>query len=84
MTAFYSVSEFSPKSVLLQFGTSRARLKKRLTHSAQKIREHFSYFQNFQKMEPGFQIFHIPVPKMCFGACGRSGMCKKSRNYFPL
>ena len=35
MTAFYSVFEFYPKSVLLHLGTSRARLEKRHSHSAQ-------------------------------------------------
>ena len=63
MTAFYGVSEFYPKSVLLQFGTSRARLGKRLTHSAQKCREQISYIsQKNQNLEPGFQIFQIPDP----------------------
>ena len=37
-----------------------------MIQSAQKIREQISYiFQSFQKMEPGFQIFHIPDPIKC-------------------
>ena len=39
VTAIYCVYEVSPKSVLLQIGTSRARLEKRMTQYAQSFRE---------------------------------------------
>ena len=39
MTTFLQCFEFPPKSVLLHFGTSRARLEKCMMHSARKFRE---------------------------------------------
>ena len=54
---FYSVFEFSPKSFLLHFGTSRARLEKCMIHSALFCWEHLLYI--FQKIKFGNPIFRF-------------------------
>ena len=68
MTALYGVSEFSPKSVLLQIRTSQARLEKRHSHSAENFGETFKIFHvsKFGTWFPDFS-YHRPN-KMCFGA----------------
>ena len=62
---FYSVFAFSPKSVLRYFGTSWVRLEKRHSHYARNSVSKFCRFSEFRNVEPGFHIFHIPVPEKC-------------------
>ena len=44
----------------------------------------FSYFQNVQKLEPGFQFFIFQSQKLCFEAWGRLGMSNNLPNYLPV
>ena len=63
----YSVSDFYHKSFLLHFGTSWARLEKRMIQSAQNCREdRFHLFHISQSLVHGFHIFHVPGPKSVF------------------
>ena len=41
-------------------------------------------FKPFQNLEPGFQIFHIPDPEMCFWAWGRFGMSNNLSICLPI
>ena len=61
---FYSVFEFSPKSVFHYFGLSRARLEKCIVQSAENFKEHrFHFFDILRILEPDFQNIHIPGPR---------------------
>ena len=71
MTHFYNVFEFPPKSVLLHFGTSRARLEKCMIHYAQFLLGAFLYmFQNLQKVESDFHIFRFQNQENRFSGLG--------------
>ena len=71
MTAFYIVFEFPPKSVLRYFGTSRARLEKRMIHSAQKIYGQLSrIFQHFQNYNMIFIFFRFQTQENRFWGLG--------------
>ena len=83
MTAFYNAFEMSPKSVLLQTGTSRVRLEKRHSHSAQNCCEHlYDIFEICKNMEPGFQISHIPDPRNVFLGLGTFWHVQEFTNLF--
>ena len=61
---FYSVFEFSPKSVFHYFGLSWARLEKCIVQSAENFKEHrFHFFDILRILEPDFQNIHIPGPR---------------------
>ena len=61
---FYSVFEFSPKSVFHYFGLPWARLEKCLVQSAENFKEHrFHVFDILRILEPDFQNIHIPGPR---------------------
>ena len=61
---FYSVFEFSPKTVFHYFGLSWARLEKCIVQSAENFKEHrFHFFDILRILEPDFQNIHIPGPR---------------------
>ncbi len=86
---FYSVFEFSPKSVLLYFGTTWARLEKCMIHYAHFFWEHLLYIsQKKSKLWIWFSDFSDSRPKKIgFGAWGRFWqfyMSKKSSIYLQF
>ena len=55
-----------------------------MIHYAQTFREHFSYFSQNQNLEPGFQIFHIPVPENVFWGLGTFWHVQKIIDLFTI
>ena len=61
---FYSVFEFSPKSVVHYFRLSWARLEKCIFQPAENFKEQrFHFFDILRILEPDFQNIHIPGPR---------------------
>ena len=78
----YSVFEFSHKTILLYFGSSWARLEKRMIQSAKNFEEHrFHVFQIFQKIKQVSRMFIFQVPEsVCLGLANILG-CQKNHGF---
>ena len=82
---FYSVFEFSPKSVFHYFGLSWARLEKCIVQSAKNFKEHRSIlFDILPILEPDFQNIHIPRPRKSVLGPGDVLGCPKIIDLFTI
>ena len=82
---FYSVFEFSPKSVFHYFGLSWARLEKCIVQSAENFKEHrFHFFDILRIVEPDFQNIHIPGPRKSVLGPGDVLGCPKIIDLFTI